>query len=169
MRIASVLMILVAVVMGCNRIGKDSGPVSNTAANTNSSAKPVKKLVDLPALLGKSVDEMNTILGQKQTQKLYSVDYEIENGSVYAQYDNNTKKQTVLKFTFKETEIDGKKVRGFVTSKDLERAVGLDLTGTPEMSEYEEVRKDYMINGKKCDVTVKKMLEAYTAVSLMCL
>ncbi len=169
MRLILVLSMLVVVVLGCGRFGASSGPVSNSSANSNSSAKPVKKLVDLPSLLGKSVDEMNTILGQKQTQKMYSVDYEIENGSVYAQYDNITKKQTVLRFTFREMEIDGRKVRGFVTSKALEQAVGLDLTGTPEMSEYEEVRKDYMINGKKCDVTVKKMLEAYTSISLMCL
>jgi hypothetical protein len=132
----------------------------------HTSPAPVVKLVDLPALVGKSVDEMNTILGQQQKESGPSVTYKIPKGSVYAQYSN--KKQVILSFTFEPQTAEGMTFRGYPTAEKLGQAVGLEIKGTPSSTEYEDKYNDYMVAGKKCELTVGKMLEAYNEVKLYC-
>ena len=161
-----VALALVVAVLGCGRFGANSETAGNKAAN--SSPEPTAKLVDLPSLLDKSVDEMNTILGQHQKESVGTVTFAIPKGSVYALYDMKSKKQVLLSFKFEPQTAEGMTFLGYPTAEKLGQAIGLEITGTPAKSEYEDKYYDYTINGKKCELTVGKIREAYNEAKLYC-
>jgi len=161
-----VLFVLAAVAVGCGKLtGGGSGTSGNNVANVSST--PVPKVVDLSALLGKSVEEMNTALGQQQKLSVGSVTYTVPKGTVYAQY-NKENKQVMISFSYKPEITAEFSVLGYPSVEKLGQAVGLEIKGKPSESEYEDKYYDYMINGKKCELTVKKMQGAYTGADLYC-
>ncbi|HVF46199.1 MAG TPA: hypothetical protein VNA17_01395 [Pyrinomonadaceae bacterium] len=168
MRSILILLVLAMVVMGCGRFGADGGTAGNSSANAKAVPAPVTKLVDLPALLGKSVDEMNTIIGQQQKESVGSVRYKLPKGHVYAGLDKD-KKAVLVSFTFETQTAEGMSFSGYPTAEQLGQAVGLEIKGTPSpISKYEDKYYDFMVAGKKCELSVTKLLEAYNEAKLYC-
>lgn len=166
MRLVLVLCVMAAVVLGCGRLSGDDKAGGNTAANAGTSPAPVEKFVDLTALQGKSVDEVNKALGQNEKERSGMVNYQLPKGKLLVQY--NKGKQVMLGFKIDPIMVDGMSFTGYPTAAWLGQAVGLDIKGTPSSSEYQDKYYDFMVNGQKCELTVGKLLEAYNEASLYC-
>ena len=167
MRLKIVLFTLVVVVSGCGRFGASSGPVSNSSANSNTSTAKSAKIVDLSQLQGKTVAEMNTILGKNEKESI-SVSYDLPEAFVIAVFTDKTK-QDMVSFTLKTTDAGGKTIAGYPSAELLGDAIGLTIKGTPtSTTALGEKYEEYMLNGKKCDLTVKKIAGAYRNAELYC-
>ena len=167
MRLILVLFVLGLAVLGCGRFGAGSGSTSNSSANVNTSTAKVPKIVDLSQLQGKTVAEMNTILGKNEKEGL-TVSYELPEGFVTAVFTDK-KKQDLVSFNLKTSTADSTPLKGYQFVEELGQALGLTITGTPtSTTALGEKYEDYMLNGKKCDLTVKKIGGAYREAELYC-
>ncbi len=167
MRLILVLGILAAMVLGCGRFGAGSGPVSNSSANTNTSTTKVAKIVDLSQLVGKTVAEMNTILGQGKVDST-SATYDIPQGFIIASFSKD-KKVDSLTFSLNSSTADSTPIKGYQFAEELGQATGLAISGTPtSTTTYEDKYDEFMLNGKKCELTVKKIAGSYRGARLYC-
>lgn len=167
MRLILVLSILVVVVLGCGRFGAGSGPVTNSSANANTTTPKVAQIVNLSQLPGKTVAEMNTILGQGKVNST-SLTYDLPQGFIIASFSKD-KKVDSLTFTLNSSTADGKTLPGYQFAEELGQALGLTISGTPtSTTAFGEKYEEYMLNGMKCEPTVKKIGKAYRDASLYC-
>lgn len=167
MRLILVLGIVAAIASGCGRFGTGSGPVSNSSANANTTTPKVAKIVDLSQLQGKTVAEMNTILGKNEKESI-AVSYELPEGFVTAVFTDK-KKQDLISFILKTSTADSTPLKGYQFVEELGQALGLTITGEPTITTgLGEKYEDYMLNGKKCVLTVNKIGGRYREAELNC-
>ena len=166
-KLIPVLIILAAVALGCSRFAPGSGQSANNAAP---SSTPVPKLVDLPALLGKSVDEVNKILGQNEKLSGGTVSFKAPKGRITMVYSKEGKQGLV---SYNQTEAEtygGESFYGYSTAKELAQSAGIDLQGkepTDGAIPSEKTLYDFVINGQKTELTLKKIGDRFTEVQIM--
>lgn len=167
MKIISVLCILIFAVVGCGRFGGGAGSGANNAAA--STPRSVEKAVDIPGLFDKSHEEINKVVGQDSKVSVGTASWELSKGTLHIVYSKD-KKPGMITYKVRTQDLGGgMSSSGYVTAEELGRAVGLDLkdkTPSPS-SKYTDKYYDFMINGKKCEVSVSKLLESYNEISVM--
>jgi hypothetical protein len=174
MRVMPVLLVVLAVVLGCGRFGGGTTG-SNSEVNTNSASTPVAKAVDIPNVIDKSHDEINRIVGQQSKMEGGSASWQIpksagnpHGGSLNVVYSKD-KKASLVSLTLDTIYLDGgQSSSGYPTAERLGQLAGLDIKGTPSQSTYEDKYYDFMVNGKKCELTAGKLLESYNSLKLYC-
>jgi len=119
MRVILPAIVLTLVVLGCGRFGAGSNADSNSAKSNSAPASA--KAVDLPSLVGKSNDEIKTIVGIEPRFETPYLAFELPQGEL-----------TVDSMKGRQTSI-GFKAKGgaFSTPDKLGDLVGIDLRGIP--------------------------------------
>jgi len=120
MQIILPLIALMLAVLACGRFGAGSNADSNSA-KSNSAPPAVAKAVDLPGLVGKSNEEIKTIVGVEPRFETPYLAIELPQGELTV--DSMKGRQTSIGFKAKGT--------GFATPDKLGDLVGIDLKGIP--------------------------------------
>jgi hypothetical protein len=121
--------------MGCGRFGAGSNAGSN-AVKSNSAPATGTKAVDMPGLVGKSTEEIKTIVGVEPRFETPYLAFELPDGELTV--DSMKGKQTSIGFKAKGP--------GFASADKLGDLVGIDLRGLPapassgEYSFYDDVK-----------------------------
>lgn len=159
-------LLLVICVLGCNKFGPDAATTSNSnAVNTNAApAKPVK-VVDLPAMVGKSRDEIKKMLDATPKHEEPWLEYSLPQGDLTIQFDK--KKPSMLTFDFKAVSVGSATISGTDSADQLATMAGIDVTGkTPTYTSESFENYDYDVGGKKAEVSFHKIGGKFSSVSL---
>lgn len=172
MKLIPVLCLLMVVVAGCGQIGgsKTTNSTNNSMSNrtSESPAQPkIAKIFDMPSLLGKSSDEIGKVLNQRPAKEdTTSTFYDLPEGTLQVGYDKG--RQTIISFESKVKNESSLKMPGFRFAEELGNAVGIDIKGEPLTIGNDDEYKGFEINGKKCDLKVKKLAGSYGSISIYC-
>jgi hypothetical protein len=136
---------------------------------------PVVKAVDIPSLVRKSHDEINKIVGQESKESVGTASWTLpktkdnpHGGTLHVVYSKD-KKASMISLNLETIQVgDLGSSSGHTTAERLGQLAGLEIKGTPSKSEYEDKYYDFMVNGKKCELTAGKLLESYNSVKLYC-
>jgi hypothetical protein len=120
MRIILPLIVLMLVVLACGRFGSGPGAGSN-ANRSNSAPTAAAKAVDMPSLVGRSNEEIKSIVGVEPKYETPYLAIELPQGELTV--DSMKGKQTSIGFKPKGT--------AYATPDKLGDLVGIDLKGIP--------------------------------------
>lgn len=121
MRIALPVLVLMIAVLGCSRFSSTGAGANNSAASNTASAAKSGKVVDMPALVGKSPEQIKTIIGETPRFETPYLSFDLPQGSLTVDYMKNV--QTTIGFESSGPGLDSPDKLG-----DL---VGIDLHGLP--------------------------------------
>lgn len=167
------LLIIVAVVLGCNLF---RGTTNTNSGPANTAPERAKKLVDIPSLIGKPLDEVKKELGepaQKISDTIHK--WKFDQGgprgdlTLYCDYRKPSKVERIG-FSMETIYAEGYAFSGFPTYDKLGDTVGIDVRGkTPKSSDESETGsvkfEKIDLNGKNVDeIEFKKMLGSFTEV-----
>ena len=160
------LFLLVVCLLGCSKFGPDAASTSNSNS-ANASAAPAKpvKVVDLPAMVGKSRDEIKKMVTATPKNENPWLEYDLPEGYVTIQFTKE--KPSDLSFRFKSRAIGDASISGTGTADQMGTMAGIDVSGkTPKHTSQSFEGYDYEISGKKVEVTFEKLSNIYTGVSM---
>ena len=160
------LLVLILCALGCNKFGPDTASTSNSNS-TNANAAPAKpiKVVDLPAMVGKSRDEIKKMVAATPKHETPWLEYDLPEGYVNIQFTKE--KPSDLSFRFNPRSIGGATISGTATADQMGTMAGINVNGkTPKHTSQSFENYDYEINGKKVEVTFQKLGDSYTGVSM---
>lgn len=162
-----IILTLVVVVAGCGGFRSASDGAKSSPTPVSTPAQP-KKVVDLPALLGKSRDEMVKIVGKepkRESAGLY-IDWDVELGTVHVNYDIK-KVPTRYNFSFQTQAVGSQLLMGTETPDQLAGMAGIDLQGkTPTGTGMYPTIEGLTINGKTVKVVFGTVREKYNSVTI---
>lgn len=160
------LVLLLVCALGCNKFGPGTASTSNTnSANANAApAKPVK-VVDLPAMAGKSREDIKKLVPATPKNENPWLEYDLPEGYVTIQFTKE--KSSDLSFRFNPKTIGSASISGTATADQMGSMTGIDVAGkTPKHTSQSFEGYDYEVNGKKVEVTFQKLSNSYTGVSM---
>jgi hypothetical protein len=160
------LFLLVVCLLGCSKFGPDAASISNSnSANSNAApAKPVQ-VVNLPAMVGKSRDEIKKMVSATPKNENPWLEYDLPEAYVTIQFTKE--KPSSLSFRFKSRAFGEASISGTGTADQLGTMAGIDVSGkTPRNTSQSFDNYDYEIDGKKVEVTFEKLSNTYNAVSI---
>ena len=159
-------LLLVVCALGCSKFGPDTASTSNAnSANTNAApAKPVK-VVDMPAMVGKSRADIKKMVEAAPKNEEPWLEYKLPQGDLTIQFTKE--KPSRLTFDFKAVSIGDATISGLDTADNLATMAGIDVSGkTPTYTSESFENFDYEIGGKKTEVSFHKISGRYTSVSI---
>ena len=160
-------LLLVFCVLGCNKFGPNTSSTSNAnSANANTApAKPVK-VVDMPAMVGKSRDEIKKMVAATPKHEDPWLEYELPEGDLTIQFTKA--KPSDLSFRFKWISFGDASISGTDTADQLGTMTGINVSGkTPTYNTESFESYDYEIGGKKTEVTFHKVSGKYSSVAIV--
>ena len=169
------LLVILVVVLGCGRLGGSSNTSSNSGGNTKSGPPPVARAVDIPSMVGKSHEEINKIVGQDSKLSVGTASWTLpkttanpHGGTLHVVYSKD-KKASMISLNLETIQVgELGSSSGHTTAERLGQLAGLEIKGTPTKSEFEDKYYDFMVNGKKCELTAGKLLGTYNSLKLYC-
>ena len=147
--------ILCLCALGCNKFGPQAGSESNTAANANSAAPAaIKKVIDLPATIGKSKDEIKKMVNATPTHEEPWLEYDLPEASLTFKFGKDMKASDAS-FRFKAVTIGNSSISGASTAEQLATMAGVDIRGkTPTTTGSIADSYDQDINGRKMSIAI---------------
>ena len=160
------LLLLLICSLGCNRFGPDTASTSNTNSGTTNAAPAMPvQVVDLPAMVGKSRDEIKKMVAATPKHENPWLEYDLPEGYVTIQFTKE--KPSDLSFRFQSRAIGNASISGTANAEQLGRMAGIDVSGkTPKYTSQSFENYDYEIDGKKVEVTFQKLSNTYNGVSM---
>lgn len=148
-------VLLVICVLGCNKFKSDTSSISNAnTANTNAAPAKIAKVVDLPATIGKSKDEIKTMVTGTPTHDDPWLEYSLESADLTFMFDK-AKKASDATLRFKPISFSGASVSGTDTAEQLATMAGVDIKGkTPTSTSALADTYEQQINGKKAEIVI---------------
>ena len=148
-------VLLVLCVLGCNKFKPDTSSTSNSnTANTNAAPTKVAKVVDLPATIGKSKDEIKAMVTGTPTHEDPWLEYSLELADLTFMFDK-AKKASDATLKFKPISFGGASISGTDTAEQLATMAGIDIKGkTPTTTSSLADTYEQQINGKKAEIVI---------------
>jgi len=146
---------MVVVALGCSKFGSNSSTISNSA-NANSNAAPAKiaKVVDLPATIGKSKDEIKAMIAGTPRSEDPWLEYSLPEGDLTFMF-NKQKKASDSSFKFKSISVGDASISGTDTAEQLATMAGVDIKGkTPTSTSSLADTYTQEIGGKKLECVI---------------
>ena len=147
-------LLLIILALGCNKFGPDTASTSNTnSSNANSNAAPAKiaKVVDLPATIGKTKDEIKAMITSTPKSDDPWLEYSLPEGDLTFMF-NKQKKASDSSFRFKSISIGDASISGTDTAEQIGTMVGIDIKGkTPSSTSSLADTYTQDIGGKKLE------------------
>jgi len=159
-------LLLLICALGCNKFGPDTSSTSNTnSAQTNTTpAKPVK-VFDLPAMIGKSKDEIKKVVSATPKHEDPWLEYETPEGDLTIRFTKT--KASYATFSFKAISVGSASISGTDTADQLGTMAGIDVSGKTATFNTESFENyDYEVGGKKADVSFHKISGKFTSVTI---
>ncbi len=122
-------MLLVISVLGCNKFGPDTSSTSNSNSSNSSYTATAKiaKVVDLPATIGKSRDEIKKMINGTPKSEDPWLEYSLPEAELTFRFDKG--KASHATFNFKAVSVGGSTVSGTDTAEQLGTMAGVDIKG----------------------------------------
>ena len=160
------LLILVLCVLACNKFGPDTtSSTSNNSANANSPAPKITKLVDLPATIGKSKDEIKKMVNGTPKHEDPWLEYSLPEYELTFKFDKG--KASDATFTFKSISVGDASISGTETAEQIGTMAGVDVTGkTPKSVGGLADTYEVEIGGKKRDVSFYKTAGKFSSIMI---
>jgi hypothetical protein len=159
-------LLLVILALGCNKFGPSSATTSS--ANTNANAAPAKivKVVDLPATIGKTKDEIKAMITATPKSEDPWLEYSLAEGDLTFMF-NKQKKASDSSFRFKTIGIGDASISGTDTAEQLATMTGIDLKGkTPTSTSSLADEYPLEIGGKKLECVFYHSLGKFDTVMI---
>ena len=159
-------LLLFICVIGCSKFGPNSSSTSNSnSSNAAATSTPaaLKKVVDLPATLGKTKDEIKKMVSAAPKSEDPWLEYELPEASLTFMFDKGKANHSSLKF--KSISFGGGSISGTETAEQLATMAGIDIKGKAPTSKtalgetYEQE-----IGGKKASITFYNTTGTYDSV-----
>ena len=160
-------LLLIICVLGCNKFGPDTSSTSSSNSSANANAAPGKpvKVVDLPATIGKSKEQIKKMINGTPTHEDPWLQYDLPEGSLTFRFDKG--KASYANFSFKAIRIGDASISGTDTGDQLATMAGIDIGGkTPTYNQESFENYDYEVAGKKAEVSFHKIAGKFTSMSL---
>jgi hypothetical protein len=160
-------LLLVILALGCNKFGPGASSTSDTNSNANSNAAPAKiaKVVDLPATIGKTKDEIKKMVSATPKAEEPWLEYDLPEGYLTVQFTKQ--KPSSVSFRFKSISVGDAPISGTDTAEQLGTMTGIDVSGKTATFNTESFENyDYDAGGKKAEVTFHKVSGKYSSVSI---
>jgi hypothetical protein len=162
-------LLLVIVALGCNKFGPGATTSSNTnSANANSNASPAKiaKVVDLPATIGKTKDEIKAMITATPKSEDPWLEYSLPEGDLTFMF-NKQKKASDSSFRFKTISIGDASISGTDTAEQIGTMTGIDIKGkTPTSTSSLADTYEQEIGGKKLECVFYHSLGKFDTVMI---
>ena len=150
-------LVLFVCVIGCNKFGPNSSSTSNSnSTNTPANAQPSapKKVVDLPATIGKTKDEIKAMVSGTPRSEDPWLEYSLETAELTFMFDK-AKKASDATLKFKMVSIGDASISGTDTAEQIATMAGVDIKGkTPTSTSSLADTYEQQINGKKAEVVI---------------
>ena len=163
------LLLLFICALGCNRFGPDTGSTTNSNSASNSKRPPatLAKVIDLPATIGKTKDELKAMVSGTPTHEDPWLEYTLETSELTFMFDTKTKKASDATLKFKRISFGDASISGTDTAEQLATMAGVDIKGkTPTSTSPLADTYDQQIGGKKGEVVIYHTNGKYDTVMI---
>lgn len=159
-------LLLTLCVLGCSKFGPDTNTTSNSnAANAKPSPAQIAKLVDLPATIGKSKDEIKRMISDTPRNEDPWLEYSLPDYELTFRFDKG--KADYANFTFKPIAVGSSTIYGLDTAEQIGTMAGVDIKGkTPKATSELADTYEQEIGGKKVEVSFYKISGKFTSVMI---
>jgi hypothetical protein len=149
------LLLLLVCALGCSKFGPNTSSTENAnAANAKPSPAKIAKVVDLPATIGKTKDEIKKMVNGTPTSEDPWLQYSLELADLIFMFDKG-KKANDATLKFKPVSFGGASISGVDTAEQIATMAGVDIKGkTPTSTSSLADSYDQEINGKKVEVVI---------------
>jgi hypothetical protein len=162
-------LLLIILALGCNKFGPGSSSTSNTnLSNANSNAAPAKivKVVDLPATIGKTKEEIKAMIPGTPKSEDPWLEYSLESGDLTFMF-NKQKKASDSSFRFKSISVGDASISGTDTAEQIGTMTGIDIKGkTPTSTSSLADTYEQEIGGKKLECVFYHSLGKFDTVMI---
>lgn len=161
-------LLLVILALGCNKFGPGATTTSNTNSNANSNAAPAKiaKVIDLPATIGKTKEEIKAMITGTPKSEDPWLEYSLPEGDLTFMF-NKQKKASDSSFRFKTISIGDASISGTDTAEQLATMTGIDIKGkTPTSTSSLADEYPQEIGGKKLECVFYHSLGKFDTVMI---
>ena len=158
-------LLLVLCLVGCGKSGPDTSSTSNSTNNSAAKApsKPVKQL-DVPSLIGKSKDEVKTIVGSEPKAEMPAeLEWRItDKYDLDVNFDKGGKAKDVT------YALPSGLNMGTKTAEEMATLAGIDLAGKKPDSDFESftIYKGIPVSGGTAEAWFNKISETFRSVRL---
>jgi hypothetical protein len=145
-------LILLFLALGCNKFGPGSSTTSNSV-NSNSNTAPAKivKVVDLPATVGKTKEEIKAMITATPKSEDPWLEYSLPEGDLTFMF-NKQKKASDSSFRFKSISVGDASISGTDTAEQIGTMTGIDIKGkTPTSTSSLADTYTQEVGGKKLE------------------
>jgi len=149
-------LMLVICLLGCNKFGPDTSSTSNSnAANVKASPAPIAKVVDLPATIGKTKNEIKKMINGTPKNEEPWLEYSLPEADLTFRFTKE--KADYASFTFKSISVGSASISGTDTAEQIGTMAGVDIKGkTPKSTGGLADTYEVEIGGKKAEVLFYK-------------
>jgi hypothetical protein len=167
MKISLPFILLVVCVLGCNKFGPDTASTSNSdAANVKPAPAAPVKVVDLPAAMGKSADDIKKMIDGTPTHEDPWLEYSLPQAELTFMFDKQKKAKDAT-FKFKPVSFGGATLSGTGTAEQLGTMAGIDIKGkTPNSTSSLADTYEQEIGGKKAEVVFYRTGDTFNTVMI---
>jgi hypothetical protein len=144
------------IALGCNKFGPNTTSTSNTnsASNTNAAPAKIAKVVDLPATIGKSKDDIKKMVNGTPTHEDPWLEYTLDLAQLTFMFGKTTK-ATNATLKFKSISFGDASISGTQTAEQLATMAGIDLKGkAPKSTSSLADTYEIEIGGKKAEAVI---------------
>jgi hypothetical protein len=141
-------------VLACNKFGPDTSSQSNNSANANATPAKLAKVIDLPATIGKTKDEIKKMVNGTPTHEDPWLEYSLELAELTFMF-GKTAKATDATLKFKSVSFGNASISGTDTAEQLATMAGIDLKGkTPKSTSALADTYEIEVGGKKAEAVI---------------
>jgi len=158
-------LLLIIASLGCGNSGSNSASVSNSTNSSNVAAPKITKLVDLPATIGKSKDDIKKMIPDPPKKEDPWLEYSLPDYDLTFRFDKG--KADYANFAFKSITVGSSTISGLDTAEQIGTMAGVDIKGkTPKSTGDLADTYEYEIGGKKAEISFYKIRGKFSSVMI---
>lgn len=153
------LILLLFSALACGKFGPDTtSSTSNNSSNSNAEKPKLQQVVDLPATIGKTKDEIKKMVNGTPKSEDPWLEYTLETAELTFMFDSKTKKASDSTLSFKAISFGNASILGTDTAEQLGTMAGIDVKGkTPKSVSALADTYEIEVGGKKSEADFYKL------------
>jgi hypothetical protein len=158
-------LLLILCVLACGKFGARENANVGNSANVKPEPPKAVKVVDLPATIGKSKDEISKMINSTPAHEDPWLEYSLPEGDLTFQFDKG--KAAKATFRFKAIRVGDASISGTDTAEQIATMTGVDIKGkTPKSEGALADTYEQDINGKKAEIRFYRTLGKFDSVMI---